>query len=182
MANPRATNNGPQQGIVWQNNTQGFLNINLPAGIIDGRQGVNTPSILTKAGAGTLQLQSSNFYTGATFVNEGDILFTSNAQLGDQPTARVVNLTGGALVGNATFNLDNGTNLRPVAVFPAGGTLAATTGNTMTIAGIVSGSGILTIGQGTVPGTGVGTANTTALVGNGTVTLTAQTRLLAEQN
>jgi autotransporter-associated beta strand protein len=68
--------------------------------------------------------------------------------------------------------MDNaGANLRPFVVGTGGGGLAATTGNTLTIDGVVSGSGPLAIGIGTLPGSGPGTANPTAVVGNGTVVL-----------
>ena len=64
----------------------------------------------------------------------------------------------------------------------AGGGLAATTGNTMTIDGLVSGSGPLSIGIptssannnkiGLLPGSGTGTANPTPVYATGTVLLT----------
>jgi fibronectin-binding autotransporter adhesin len=61
-----------------------------------------------------------------------------------------------------------------VAIGIAGGGLSAATGQTLTVDGVISGAagtGSLTIGTGTIAGSGVGTANTNAVIGNGTVVL-----------
>ncbi len=88
---------------------------------------------------------------------------------------RAVNLNGGHLLANATFALQSTSATNPaqrsVNVVGAGGALAATTGNTLTVSGLVSGEGVLTIGTGTIPGSGPGTANPTPVIGDGTVAL-----------
>ena len=88
---------------------------------------------------------------------------------------RAVNLNGGRLVANASLSLQSsgtGPALRSVNVVGTGGALAATTGNTLSVPGLVSGSGLLTIGTAAIAGSGPGTANLVPVVGDGTVILT----------
>jgi len=140
-----------------------------------------------QAGAGTVVMSSSavNLYTGANYLNGGVTEISADSGLGAVGTGAAANLNGGTLLGGANFTLDNaGNNKRPVALGGAGGGLAAVTGTTMTVDGIVSGmtgSGPLTIGipasaangntAGQVPGTGSSTANAQVLA-TGTVALT----------
>jgi fibronectin-binding autotransporter adhesin len=88
-------------------------------------------------------------------------------------------LNGGTMVGSGgSYALNTGgatATGRPVALQANGGALAATTGNRLTVTGLVSNgvnaAGALTIGTGAIAGTGAGTANTTALFGDGEVLL-----------
>ena len=165
---------GAASGLtVWQNNTFGELIFN--AGYVNGSSSAATGTY-AQGGPGSVFLNSiNNTYTGQTFLDGGYTVISNDGCIGAVATAATVNINGGALFGNATFNLDNaGANLRPVYLSGAGGTLAASAGNTMTVNGNISsasGSGALTIGCGTIAGTGAGTANTTAIAGSGTVIL-----------
>jgi len=73
--------------------------------------------------------------------------------------------------GNFALDAGGGADPRPINVMNETGTLAAETGNTLTVDGAVTGTGTLYIGTSTVVGTGSGMANTTVLRGNGTVIL-----------
>ena len=166
-----AVNGANQEMVFTQFNTSGELVVN--TGITNN--GSNAATI-TKSGIGTIVLNAPSYYTGQTYLNGGATVIGADAALGAVATAATVNLNGGTLFGNATFALDNGsatTNPRPVFLGNNGGTLAASAGSTVTVDGVVSGAGGLTIGTGMLAGTGAGTANTTAVVGSGTVVLSA---------
>lgn len=161
----RQTNpNGPQQGTIWQNNPLGFYSVTIP--IVDGREAAD-PSNVVKAGLGTAVFSGVNTYTGRTSIYEGALMVTADNNLGGASTP--VTLRGGTLFGNANITV---AATRAFTVEEAGG-LAASTGNTMTVNGVIGGTGALTIGSATLAGTGAGTANTTAIVGDGRVALMA---------
>ena len=180
--------NGSYAGslVVWQNNVSGFM---LCGGLYENAK--HAGSGYVQAGPGTVSYNAANpsyyTYTGPTWLNGGVTEITIDAELGAAATAATVTLNGGTVLGNATFALDNaGANQRPVALGNNGGGLAAVSGYTMTVDGVVSGAagtGPLTIGipalsangnvAGLVPGTGSGTANTTPVNATGTVALTA---------
>ncbi len=97
-------------------------------------------SNLTKAGPGLLTLSGSNTYTGITYLNGGITRITANANLGAEATGAALNLNGGTLQATATFGLFNtaaGTNDRAVNIGGGGGTFDVTSGNTLTVSGIV---------------------------------------------
>jgi autotransporter-associated beta strand protein len=169
---------------VWQNDTAAPLNI----GVI----GNNSNTSLNKNGPGTLNILNASYYTGQTYINGGTVSINTNAALGDQPTAAVVNLNGGILQANGTFPLSNGapgTNDRPIAVGPFNGSIDVTAGNTFTVAGVISGAGSLTkINAGTLvlSGTNTLTGNVNVNggglyvnngIGSGTLTLATGTTL-----
>ncbi|HTQ38104.1 MAG TPA: autotransporter-associated beta strand repeat-containing protein [Pirellulales bacterium] len=167
--------------VLWQNNTLGNLVFNTALG--DGK---TAGSAYVVAGLGTVVMPTSvaNSYTGQTYLNGGYTEIFSNGSLGTVTTGAQLNLNGGTLVGNVasgSYTLDNaGANKRPVVLGLSGGGIAATTtatNNYMTVSGVVSGSGPLTIGVpsssangsviGQLPGTGTGTANAQVLTGGG---------------
>jgi len=167
--------------IVWQNNPAGQLI--LLAGIGNSSSGTTA---YVQSGPGTVSLTvTSSGYTGQSYLNGGVSLIAGNGSLGPPATAAPVNLNGGTVVGNATFALDNaGTSLRPINVAGNGGGLAATSGNTLTVDGVVGSgadAGALVIGvaassannntPGLLPGTGAGTPNA-GVYATGTVVLT----------
>ena len=164
--------------VVWQNDTLGELIFNIsthsPANPFLGGGGA-----YVQAGPGTVSFLGANNYTGVNYLNGGVLEIAGDSGLGGTTNANV-NLNGGTLLANYTGYLDNGTHNttadeQPVVLLNNGGGLAATAGNTITIDGVVSGSGPLTIGLpttgGLVPGTGTGTANLTAVNATGTVQL-----------
>ncbi len=157
--------------VFWQNNTLGFFSINVTLGDDGNKAG----SAFVQAGLGTVAYNNPNTYTGQTYLDGGYSLIgtgATNGAFGAQGTAANLNLNGGTVVANGTMVLDNaGANKRPIVLGNNGGGLAAITANTLTVDGVISGSGALTVGLGTLPGTGAGTANTTALTGDGIVNL-----------
>jgi autotransporter-associated beta strand protein len=186
----RATN-GPGSLAIWQNNTQGFLNIT--GALTDNSEWSSSHLVADaggayiQAGPGTVNYEGANTYNGPTFLNGGTSMIQSDSGFG-APTnvAQLVTLNGGTVVGNATFTLDNGSgvNARPFALGINGGGLAAVAGKTMTVDGVISGpagTGPLFIGigpssangnvSGLVPGSGPSTANSTPVYATGLVVL-----------
>ena len=177
---------GASSLVIWQNDILGILICNVNHTFNDAKSGAGTYIL---AGLGTIEFNFPNTYTGPTYINGSAVAYIANATAGDAAlgaaaTAAKVTLNGGAIVGGANFTLDNGggVNPRPIALGNNGGGLGAVTGTALTVDGVVSGSGTLTIGipassangnvVGQLPGTGTGTANTTATSANGTVALT----------
>jgi len=176
-----------QNEYVWQNNTAGYFINN--GTLVNGRGAGPGTATLTyiQAGPGTVVMgtgagSTSGYYSGESYLNGGCTVVTADICLGVPATAAAVVLSGGTVVGNATFALDNaGVNARPIALGGPGGGLAATAGNTMTVDGLVSGTGTLAIGipatgannytTGRLPGSGLDTANPVAVSATGTVLL-----------
>jgi autotransporter-associated beta strand protein len=130
---------------------------------------------LVVAGTSTVNFtagtSSTYGFSGTAYLDGGVLEIANDYDIGPAATAAPVDINGGALVSSATIALDNGgSNPRPIALLGSGA-VAAVTGTTLTIDGVISGAGPLSIGIGTLPGTGAGTANTTAVIGNGTVSL-----------
>jgi len=179
----RSTSAGNSYGVLWQNNTGGYFNINCA---IEGGRQAGQANGLVQAGPGTVAYLQPNNYELGTYLNGGYSVVTIDQNFGNLANASTVYLNGGTVVGNANFTMDNaGANKRPIALGNNGGGLAATAGNTMTIDGVVSGAagtGPLIIGipassangntVGLLPGSGTGTANTTPVSATGTVALT----------
>ena len=167
----RSSTAGACYGVIWQNNTLGYLNFYsiIEAGrLLNG--GGGTTCGLVQAGPGTVAYLAVNDYDLSTYLNGGFSVVTADSGFGRPSIGGTVNMNGGTIVGNATFTMDNGgANKRPIVLSNNGGGLAATTGNTMTIDGAVSGSGPLISGipassangniVGVLPGSGTGTAN-----------------------
>ncbi|HEY1685024.1 MAG TPA: autotransporter-associated beta strand repeat-containing protein [Tepidisphaeraceae bacterium] len=170
---------------VFQYNTQGEV-------IFDTAIRNRATNSLVKSGAGTLVLAAQNQQTGPTFINGGTILVSpatvggvlnvADAGFGAAASAAAVDLNGGGVVIDATATMDNaGANPRPFVVGTPGGYIGATATHTVTIDGLISGSGPLGFGvpassannntAGLIPGTGAGTANATAVNAAGTVVI-----------
>ena len=180
----RNSSGGWSYGVIWQNNTLGYLNCSIA--LNDGRQAGQNNG-LVQAGPGTVVYSGANFYALGTYLNGGFSVITAYGSFGQMNngfnSVSPVTLNGGTVVGNATFtNSQAGANARPFVLGDNGGGLAATAGKIMTVDGIVSG-GMLTLGipastansntPGLLPGSGSGTANTTPVYATGTVVLTA---------
>lgn len=185
----RSTTAGNCYGVIWQNNTLGYLNVNCV--LENGRSGSSQYNGLVQAGPGTVVYAEGNYYELSTYLNGGFSVITADTGLGQTNNGinavGTIYMNGGTVVGNATFTMDqSGSALpRPFILAGNGGGLAATAGNKMTIDGLVSGAsgtGPLTIGipassangntVGLLPGSGAGTGNPTAVYATGTVVLT----------
>lgn len=99
---------------------------------------------LTKVGANTLFLAGSNSYSGGTNINAGTINFNNNSALG----SGAITFNGGTLQAGAE-NLSIGL---PMTLNASSGTIDAA-GNSLTLSGVIGGSGGLTI-MSTVASTG----------------------------
>ncbi len=181
----RSTTIANDYGVIWQNNPSGFLEINCvlqPGRYLLGGEGNSCG--LVQAGSGTVEYNDANLYDLPSYLNGGFALVTNDSAFGQASLAQPLFLGGGSVVANSTMNLDSGSGgARPVHIGPGGGGLAATSGQSLTVDGVVDGSGSLVIGipplaansltPGLVPGTGSGTANTTPMMANGQVVLAA---------
>lgn len=98
---------------------------------------------ITKLGTGIQTLSGTNFYTGGTIVSEGELNISSDAALG--ATSGTLRLIGGYLQAGTSFSLD------PARSVVLNGGTFDTNGYTLTVPGVVSGSGALVQGaQGTL--------------------------------
>ncbi|RYD61069.1 MAG: hypothetical protein EOP84_36180, partial [Verrucomicrobiaceae bacterium] len=107
---------------------------------------------LTKAGNGSLILEGLSTYTGPTRVKGGRLVVMNNFNLGDEAVGAGLTLDGGILAVTGTASLDFlGTGVRPVTVTAAGGGFEVPEFMTLTVPGVISGSGALTkSGSGTL--------------------------------
>ncbi len=99
---------------------------------------------LTVTGGGNVILTGGNGYTGGTDIGSGTTLtINSDGNLGDP--------SGGLTFDGGTLAVTTSVvSARAITVNIAGGTFAPTTGNILTLSGVISGAGKLTIASGTV--------------------------------
>jgi autotransporter-associated beta strand protein len=98
----------------------------------------------SKTGEGSLTLQADSTYLGQTFVKGGELIIAGNGSLGPVASAQALNLDGGVVAPLSTMTLDNaGANARPVVVGSAGGGFLVSSGLTLTVPGLISGTGQL---------------------------------------
>ncbi|EDY17000.1 autotransporter-associated beta strand repeat protein [Chthoniobacter flavus Ellin428] len=119
---------------------------------------------ITKNGAGTLQILSTNSYTGGTTINFGTIAF-ANGSLG----SGTITLNGGGLQWLPGNTQDISGQLGPVGF---GGGMLDTNGNNVTFTGALTGTG-------TVNKVGTGTLTLTNASSTAPITLTAGTLALS---
>jgi fibronectin-binding autotransporter adhesin len=114
--------------------------------------GISAPIVgtggLNKAGLGLLTLAGENTYTGGTIVSGGVLIVSADFSLGD-PSGWIT-LEGGELETTTIF-----TSARTIAIVSesAPNILAEASSNTATYTGVISGTGGLTVGDGTDLGT-----------------------------
>ena len=164
-----------------------------------GASGQFRPTRLLHYGAGTLTVGAlgdtdlNQYGTGKTILTAnavgdkivsvygGTIQFSGNLQLGTGASAKTINLNNGTLVADTaggSFALDNsGANPRSFSIGAGGGTLDVIGGNSLTVSGVISGSGPLTFGgassSGTIVLNGANTATGDTTIRGGTVQLGA---------
>lgn len=132
----RAANTAATDLPIIQNNTAADLTI---SSVIENNTGAKA---LTKAGAGRLVLTGANTYTGQTWLMDGTLSISSNANLGLPSTGAKITVDGGILEATATFALDNaGANIRAVTLGDRGGIFKVTGSNRLTISGVIDRDG-----------------------------------------
>jgi fibronectin-binding autotransporter adhesin len=94
---------------------------------------------LTKNGLGVLILTGANTYSGGTTLNNGTLRVSSDANFG--AATGTLTLAGGRMEFDSTFDL---ATTRNIVVTGGGGTLILN-GNTVTVAGSVSGAAVLSM-------------------------------------
>ena len=142
--------------------TSGGLTI---AGLITESGGARS---ITKEGAGTLTLSGANSYTGGVSLNAGWLVAGSDTALGTPESA--LNFNGGTLQTASDRMLANAVTIATAGAY------VDTVSNTLTMSGIISGSGALTkAGTGTLTLSGANTYG-------GVTTLTAGQLILANAN
>ena len=123
----------------------------------------SSAGVVEKIGAGTLRLtNTSNDYSGGTVVSAGALEIASDAVLG--AAAGGLTLNGGTLATTADL-----TSSRAMVLGASNGTVSAASATSLTLAGVVSGTGTLTkTGAGTlrVTGTNTYTGATTVSAGS----------------
>ena len=154
------------------------------SGVISGT-GAATSTILTKDGAGTLTLSSSgNTFTGKILINDGYIATTGESRFGATPgasTADQITLNGGGI--SATTGDINFSSNRGIKLNSNGGKFNPSTGRTITLTNVVSGTGdFIKEGAGTVILSGIHTYTGNTTVTAGTLQLSAANRIANTSN
>jgi autotransporter-associated beta strand protein len=157
--------------VITNNSSLVFQRSN---GIIQGTgfaDGIAGTGSLTNAGVGTLTLNEANTYSGLTTVNAGSIKVLHANALGASTAGTVVNGTGAGSVSNARLELEGGITVTGetltingagnfygalsstsgsntwagnVTIGSSGTRLGCTTGNTLTVSGIINSGSVET--------------------------------------
>ena len=119
-------------GIQAANNAEMVIRTNSPSDFLT----ISTPILanganaLTKSGAGTLTLSASNAYTGATYLDGGNLLLSNTGALTGATTGGNITFNGGTLV----FSSTNATDYSGRIVNSNGPISINTNGQTVTFA------------------------------------------------
>ncbi|WP_312284314.1 autotransporter-associated beta strand repeat-containing protein [Yokenella regensburgei] len=141
---------------------------NITATIASVLQGATS---VTKTDLGTLVLTGNNTWTGGTRVNGGVLQVSSDANLG--ATSGALSFDGGTLATTTSFNTARTTTLNT-----GGGTLDTAAGTTLTMSGIIGGTGALSkINSGTLLLTGTNTWTGGSAINGGIVQVSADANL-----
>jgi len=146
-------------------------------GIISGSLGL---TVVNSGSGGALTLSGANTFSGNLTVNSGTVNFASDGTSGGQPlgaypgsvTAAAVTLNGSTAelldTASATISVDRG-----ITLGSGGGTLDASSGQTLTVNSAIAGSGALTKGSaaGSLILNGADTFTGNTLISAGTLTL-----------
>ena len=117
-----------------------------PATVTGAAPSTNSSGGMTFAGTGITTLSGANTYTGGTTVNSGCLQIAADAQLGAIPATPTLDITlnGGTLYNNATSPVIDAN--RVISLAAGGGYLqAGWTPDTLTVSGLITGSGGLGI-------------------------------------
>ena len=140
-----------------------FVNSTLPYRF-SGPGGITGGGYVVKTNVGSLSLNTSNSYTGGTFINAGSVVITNDFALGGGK----VTLAGGNLQANASI-----TSATRAVTATANSTIGVATNATFQLGGAVDGSGGLTkIDNGTLVLAGNTTLAGTLTVNQGKLTTT----------
>ena len=140
----------------------------------------------TQSGSGTLTLSGANTYSGKTTINDGLLAMSADNNLGAAPGSKVANqLTlNNTSTGNyglrCTAIIGLSAN-RGITLSANGGSIQVSTGNTLTVPGIIAGTaggGLMcgtspSVGEGTLVLSGANTYNGPTSVASGTLQLGA---------
>ncbi len=140
------------------------------------------PGIFSKTDTGALTLSGNNTYTGDTYINDGSLAISSNANLGTSGTLNInsgarllvtaaVTLSRGIVLGGGGGNIVTSGSVTTGAISGVGN-LVTSGGGTVTVGGVYSHVGGTTIGSGTLKLAGASRLPpTTAMMVNGGATL-----------
>jgi len=136
---------------------------------------------LVQYGTGKTILTANATTDNALSVYGGTVQFSSNLQIGTNASVKVITLNNGKIIADTTggsIALDNaGANSRTFTIGAGGGTIDIIGGNTLTVSGVMSGTGDVTVGSGASTN---GTVNLTAAnTYTGATTVSAGTLLLS---
>ena len=133
--------------IIFHQYSTGTVTVS--ADIVNNATVVAAVTNLVKAGTGTLVLAGAKTFTGVVFVNGGTLQFSNNNQLGNAAAATAITIRDGATLSYT------GATATIAGSLAASHTFALTGGNatievtsaaaTLTLAGVMSGAGGLTI-------------------------------------
>jgi len=133
---------------------------------------------LYRNGSGRLKLTGINTFSGGVSLNNGEIEVSQDANLGSPAGGITFQNVFGSIVASASF-----TTARTVSLLGPGGTIDITTGNALTVSGVVSGSGqLVKAGPGTLVLTGNNTYTGATNVNAGTLTIGQSSRTSSALN
>lgn len=103
--------------------------------------GNNGAGAFTKAGAGILAFDGVNTYSGGTTVTGGTLRISADTALGTAGTPLTLN---GGNLSAGTVSLATVGTVRPLSIGASGASLIVDSGATLTLPGVLSGTGVLT--------------------------------------